>query len=82
MKEPAGCTVATRGARVKREVTEIDMLLDVTQQVEGHACALSMLLPAGAGLIKNFRPIEVRVFTSAQLLPATGRVAALPQVIA
>ena len=64
--------VLTRMARGQAEVAEIDMLLDVTQQVEGHTiCALG---DAAAwpvqGLIKNFRPlIEARLQASSSCYP-------------
>ena len=64
--------VLRRMARGQAEVAEIDMLLDVTQQVEGHTiCALG---DAAAwpvqGLIKNFRPlIEARLQASPSFYP-------------
>ena len=69
--------VLERMARGEAEKREIDMLLDVTRQVEGHTiCALG---DAAAwpvqGLIRHFRhEIEARIDSYAAASRATGRV--------
>ena len=72
--------VLTRMADGRAEIREIDMLLDVTKQVEGHTiCALG---DAAAwpiqGLIRHFRPeIEQRINDyAAGSKSSTGQVAA------
>jgi NADH-quinone oxidoreductase subunit F len=69
----------TRMSEGRAKVEEIDLLLDVTKEIEGHTiCALG---DAAAwpiqGLFRHFRPeVEKRLLAAQQAAPAAMRIAA------